>query len=324
MAAISNNGTTKQKPRLDLDGYSYIKDRSTNEKTYWGCIKYSTHRCRSRLHTCVITNNIIKTPIKHTCKSDAISFEQQKFDERIAHRARFTQEAPDLIVTDCYKGMTDQAIARLPTRDNVKRRTRMLRQNKHVIAIPNDLNFESIPTSLTKTIRLDQFLRCDAGSVFAHNIHKLAALAFLKPDDVVKGFEALSLTLDDDDYQSGCVLGRLRANLTRRKPTYSIEFWNMYNWTTHSLMRTYNAAEAYHRRIESIFQCAHPTLWVFLQKLIDEENATHAGSIQIRAGQHPKTKKNSEHFEKRLINLISNLHQDILTQINSLAHNISL
>ncbi|CAF1012754.1 unnamed protein product [Rotaria sordida] len=89
-------------------------------------------------------------------------------------------------------------------------------------------------------------------------------------------------------------------------------------------MRTNNAAEAYHRRIESIFQCAHPTLWVFLQKLIDEENATRAGSIQIRAGQHPKTKKNSEHFEKRLINLISNLHQDILTQINSLAHNISL
>ncbi|CAF1149247.1 unnamed protein product [Rotaria sordida] len=122
MAAISKNGTTKQKPRLDLDGYSYIKDRSTNEKTYWRCIKYSTHRCRSRLHTCVITNNTIKTPTEHTCKSDAISFEQRKFDERIAHRARFTQEAPDLIVTDSYKGMTDQAIARLPTRDNVKRR----------------------------------------------------------------------------------------------------------------------------------------------------------------------------------------------------------
>ncbi|CAF1483050.1 unnamed protein product, partial [Rotaria sordida] len=161
-------------------------------------------------------------------------------------------------------------------------------------------------------------------SVFAHNIHRLAALAFLKPDDVVKGFEALSLSLDDDDYQSGCVLGRLRANLTRRKPTFSIEFWNMYNRTTHSLMRTNNAAEAYHRRIGSIFQCAYPTLWVFLQKLIDEENATHADIVQIRAGQPPKIKKNSERFEKRLINLISNPHQDILTQINSLAHNISL
>ncbi|CAF1347396.1 unnamed protein product [Rotaria sordida] len=398
-------------------------------------------------------------PTEHTCKSDAISFEQRKFDERIAHRAHFTQEASDLIVTDCYKNMTDQAIACLPACDNVKRRIRMLRQNKHVIATPNDLNFESIPTSLTKTIRLDQFLRCDTGpsnerilifasteqfnilqsttdflingtfkvvpvifyqryiihaiyrghvvpvayvllrrkngatyndlvdrvlefaphwtpdsimldfeqacigaydtsfpdallsdcyfhfrqnlhrklqslghqnkynddSVFAHNIHKLAALAFLKPDDVVKGFEALSLTLDDDDdYQNGYVLGRLRANLIRRKLTFSIEFWNMYNRTMHSLMRTNNAVEAYHRRIGSIFQCAHPTLWVFLQKLIDEENATHADIVQIRAGQPPKITRNSERFEKRLINLISNPHQDILTQIDSLAHNISL
>jgi hypothetical protein len=40
MAAIVNNGTTKQKPRLDLNGYSYIMDRSTNEKTYWRCINY--------------------------------------------------------------------------------------------------------------------------------------------------------------------------------------------------------------------------------------------------------------------------------------------
>jgi hypothetical protein len=40
MATVSNTGTTKQKPRLDLDGYSYIIDRSTSEKTYWGCIKF--------------------------------------------------------------------------------------------------------------------------------------------------------------------------------------------------------------------------------------------------------------------------------------------
>ncbi|CAF4353068.1 unnamed protein product [Rotaria sp. Silwood2] len=170
MATISNNGTTKQKSRLDLDGYSYIKDRSTNEKAYWRCIKYSTHRCRSRRHTFVITNNIIKTPTERTCKSDGISFEQRKFDERIVQRARFTQEAPDLIVTDCYKDMTDQGISRLSSRDNIKRRIRMLRQSKHVIVAPNDPSFESIPTSLTKTVRLDQFLWCDTGPDMHFNV----------------------------------------------------------------------------------------------------------------------------------------------------------
>ena len=70
MATVSNYGTTKQKLRLDYNGYSYIKDRATNEKIYWRCIKYSSHHCHSRLHTCIITNNIIKPPTEHTCKFD--------------------------------------------------------------------------------------------------------------------------------------------------------------------------------------------------------------------------------------------------------------
>ncbi|CAF2670918.1 unnamed protein product [Rotaria sp. Silwood2] len=107
---------------------------------------------------------------QHTRKSDGISFEQRKFDERIAQRARFTQETPDFIVTDCYRGMTDQDISRLSSRDNIKRRIRMFRQNKHVIAAPNDPSFESIPTSLTKTVRPDQFLRCDTGPDMHFNV----------------------------------------------------------------------------------------------------------------------------------------------------------
>ncbi|CAF3945257.1 unnamed protein product [Rotaria sp. Silwood1] len=89
-------------------------------------------------------------------------------------------------------------------------------------------------------------------------------------------------------------------------------------------MRTNNSAEAYHRRIGSVFQCAHPTLWVFLQKLIDEENATHADIVQIKSGQPPKINKKNQRFEKRLLNLISTPHQNVLTQIDSLAYNISL
>ncbi len=63
-------------------------------------------------------------------------------------------------------------------------------------------------------------------------------------------------------------------------------------------MRTNNSAEAYHRRIGSIFQCAYPILWMFLQKLIDEENATHADIACIESGQLPKSKKKNERFEK--------------------------
>jgi hypothetical protein len=50
---------------------------------------------------------------------------------------------------------------------------------------------------------------------------------------------------------------------------------------------------------------------VFLQQLIDEENAIHADIIHIESTQLPKSKKKNERFGKRLLNLISIPYQDI-------------
>ena len=97
----------------------------------------------------------------------------------------------------------------------------------------------------------------------------------------------------------------------------------MFNRATQAYMRTNNAAEAYHRRIGSVFQCAHPTLWIFLQKLIDEEHAIHATISQIKAGQ-PQKKNKNQRFEERLLNLVSNQNTNILDHISALAYNISL
>lgn len=108
MATISNNGTTKQKPRLDFNGYSYIMDRSTNEKTYWRCINFYSHHCRSRLHTRINTDNIIKLPTVHSCVFDATLVELRKFDEQIIFRSLNTQETPEIILTHCYKGFVVQ------------------------------------------------------------------------------------------------------------------------------------------------------------------------------------------------------------------------
>ena len=147
-------------------------------------------------------------------------------------------------------------------------------------------------------------------------------MTFLEPGDVIKGFESLSMDLDEDyqemlDYFEetyigkvfflsranfvNICLGRLRSNHTRRKPMFDIDFWNMYKRTTQSSMRTNNSAEAYHRRIGAVFQCAHPALWVFLQKLVDEENVIHADLLQINAGQPPKIKKKKPTFRKTFI-----------------------
>jgi hypothetical protein len=48
--------------------------------------------------------------------------------------------------------------------------------------------------------------------IFAHNIHKTAALAFIETNSVINGFERLSMNLSDDyeeilDYFEGTYIG---------------------------------------------------------------------------------------------------------------------
>ena len=112
-------------------------------------------------------------------------------------------------------------------------------------------------------------------------------------------------------------------NNIRRKPLFSIDFWNMFNRTTQASVRTNNGAEVYHRRIGLVMQCAHPTLWIFLQRLIDEENSIHVIILHIKAGQ-PQRKTKNQRFEERLSNVISNPHSDIMAQLGAVAYNISL
>ena len=61
--------------------------------------------------------------------------------------------------------LSDPALTRVPSRDNIKRRIRKLRQGKDIVQAPNDPNFPAVPVQLTKTIRHGQFLRCDTGPV---------------------------------------------------------------------------------------------------------------------------------------------------------------
>ena len=68
-------------------------------------------------------------------------------------------------------------------------------------------------------------------------------------------------------------------------------------------MRTKNFAEACHRRINSIFHCAYPTLGLFLQILEDEESVVHADLVRI-----------DERLERRLLNLLRNSHSQVLVQ----------
>ena len=71
----------------------------------------------------------------------------------------------------------------------------------------------------------------------------------------------------------------------------------MFNRITQASIRTNNGAETYHHRIGLVMQCAHPTLWTFLQQLIDKENSIHVSILQIKADQ-PQRKNKNQRFEE--------------------------
>ena len=116
---------------------------------------------------------------------------------------------------------------------------------------------------------------------FADNIHKILALAFLDPNAVATGFEFLCTNLGNEyqeilDYIEDNYIGLVRRT-SRIEALFSINFWNMVVCVKTGMHPTNNHVEAWHRKLNCAFQAAHPTLWLFLDKLIKEENTLYFG-----------------------------------------------
>ena len=79
-------------------------------------------------------------------------------------------------------------------------------------------------------------------------------MAFINPKDVVEAFVQLSIHPGDQfqsmlDYFEDNYIGRFRANGSRARPLFEIKYWNVYDRTKNSQMRTKNSAETWSRRI---------------------------------------------------------------------------
>ena len=123
------------------------------------------------------------------------------------------------------------------------------------------------------------------------------------------------------DYFEDTYIGRRRPNgcATPRFPT---DLWNMHFRTINELVRTNNQAEAWRRRLKSVIQCEHPSLWIFIQSLQKEENYIHCQILQLNAGHKSLQSKKYLDHNKRLKNLLLSPHQTLLTQLEALAMNL--
>lgn len=151
-------------------------------------------------------------------------------------------------------------------------------------------------------------------------------MAFLPISDVQRGFDELYTSLESTfepllDYFEDNYIGRRRPN-GRATPRYPVELWNIRERTLSDSMRTNNQAESWHRRFNSVIDCEHPSLWIFIQSLQKEENYIHCQIIKVDVGQTSQKSKKYLDYNERLKTLLLSPHPTLLKQIECIALNL--
>ncbi|XP_022170204.1 uncharacterized protein LOC111033655 [Myzus persicae] len=150
-------------------------------------------------------------------------------------------------------------------------------------------------------------------STFALQIWLLLALAYVPENHVIDAFEELidsQYYTDNEnflqpliDYFEDTWVGRpIGRRKGRRLPKYSISIslWNCYESASTLLPRTNNAVEGWHRGFSSLLGAYHPTLWIFIDVLKDQQHLEDIKQEQFIAGakKHKKKKKIQRLFRK--------------------------
>lgn len=163
----------------------------------------------------------------------------------------------------------------------------------------------------------------------------LGALAFLPLEEVADGFEEIDEQRERDHRNDD--MARLYAYFEdtyvgrpfrrgRRTALFPPETWNVLRRTEEGLPRTSNKMEGWHRAIQTSYDCAHPSMWKFLQGLQKEEQLQRANLRQFMAGEDAPQSKRYKEVNKRIKTLIARYRNQEVNRIDYLrgvSHNIT-
>jgi len=172
--------------------------------------------------------------------------------------------------------------------------------------------------------------------IFAHEIKKLSAFAFVPVDNVISAFEELInsdyyVENEEDlqtvvDYFEDTWIGRLTRGGRRRAPTFTIKIWNMFDAVMQGSPRTNNAVEGWHRAFNSALGANHVTVWKFINMLKREQGLQEAKMEQQIAGV-PQQKKRRKYkdLDERLVAVVKSYSDTNKNKyLKSIAHNLIL
>ena len=160
------------------------------------------------------------------------------------------------------------------------------------------------------------------------HIRMIAALAFVKEDEVEDAFETLQDNITPEvvpilDYFEDVYIGRVRR-CRRRTPTFPKSMWNMYARVHEELPRTNNAVEGWHRGFATNLGAYHPNFWRYLDILKREQCLSKAKLTQLISGQGPPApRRQYRDAGTRLLAVVSDYeNRHILDFLRGIAYNI--
>jgi len=112
---------------------------------------------------------------------------------------------------------------------------------------------------------------------FNIKVKSLASLAFVPPAEVNARYDELAQIFPDDD-SSNQLLSYFEHTYVRgpgvggrfRNARFPPEVWSHYADALASAPKTTNCCEGFHNALQSLFMCAHPTVWKLFRGLISD------------------------------------------------------
>ena len=168
----------------------------------------------------------------------------------------------------------------------------------------------------------------------ALQLRMLTALAFLPPQDVVRGFVAVCIEIRTNfgnvaEELLACFentyVGRFPLNAPRNNPIFSIELWNMFHRTDAELPRTKNSVEGWHRSFQGHFSSWHPSFWTFLRVLRNEESVIRVDILQ-QLGGHVDPPRRARYIDCKvhIVRIVDDYpNRELIPYLRVIAHNIA-
>ena len=104
------------------------------------------------------------------------------------------------------------------------------------------------------------------------------------------------------DYFEDTYIGRFRQNAPRRAPLFAQALWNMFHRTFNEVARINNSIEGWWRSFQATVGPSHPSVWKFMEKLIQGLGRHLANLLQVLGGHlAPRVGRQSFNPNQRLI-----------------------